>query len=72
MKVKKGQILLKNEYKYWEFWAFLAELGGYEWANIHGDNHKQAEIGYRRYLKNRERHLNPNSRFMKMRQEIRK
>lgn len=72
MKVQKGQIYLKNEYKYWEFWAFLADVGGYwEWADIHHPTTKQMAIGLKRYHKNRERHLNPNSRFMKMMKQIR-
>lgn len=72
MKVKNGQLCLKNDYKYWEFWAFLADVGGYwKWADIHYPTNKQMAIGFRRYHKNKKRHLNPNSRFMKMRQAIR-
>ena len=73
MKTKNGKIQLKNEYKYWEFWAFLADVGSYwAWANIHYPTTKQMAIGLKRYHKNKKRHLKTNSRFMKMRQEIRK
>ena len=67
-----SSIQIKNINKYWEFWAFLAETGGYEWADIHFPTNKQMAIGLKRYYKNRKRHLRPNSRFMQVREQMRR
>lgn len=72
MKVKNGQIQVTNECKFWEFCAFLAEVSDHwEYDDVMKPTNRQMAIGFMRYHKNRKRHLNPNSRFMKMRQAIR-